>query len=170
MAIATKQEVDLLDELIDDWQRERPDLAVDAMGVVGRIIHLGAVLELQANTALKPFNIRYTDFDLLATLRRSGSPYKLTPTALRRLILISSGAMTACLDRLEKAGYLTREPDPSDRRGTKVRLTAKGKALVDKAIGKRFEVASDAISGLTDREFSRLASLLRKMALTMGVP
>jgi DNA-binding MarR family transcriptional regulator len=159
---------DLLDELLRDWKRERPELDVAAMGVVGRIIHLSGLLEYQANTALKPFKLRYTDFDVLATLRRRGSPYKLTPTELRRSILISSGAMTACLDRLEKSGFLGREPDPDDRRGTKVRLTAKGKALVDKAVAHRFDIARDAVKGLTTAEFARLSALLKKLSLTVS--
>jgi len=75
--------------------------------------------------------------------------------------------MTACLDRLERAGYLTRKPDPADRRGTLVHLTPKGKALVDKAAFIRFNVAQDAVSGLTKAESSRLADLLRKLAITM---
>lgn len=157
----------MLDELVGDWRREKPGLDVEAMAVVGRIIHLAGVLELQANTALKPFKLRYTDFDVLATLRRSGAPYKLTPTVLRRSILISSGAMTACLDRLEKAGYLSRERDPADRRGIMVRLSARGRALIDKAAGSRFAVADEAVSGLTKAERSRLAGLLRKLSLTM---
>lgn len=158
---------DLLDELLDDWQRERPELDVSAMGIVGRIIHLSALFELQANAALKPFKLRYTDFDVLATLRRCSAPYKLTPTTLRRSVLISSGAMTACLDRLERAGYLGREPDPNDRRGTIVKLTAKGKSLVDKAIRIRFELADETVQGLSEAEFTRLSALLKKLSLTM---
>lgn len=168
MDAMTKHQEDLLDELLDDWERERPELDVAAMAVVGRIVHLSALLELQANTALKPFGLRYTDFDVLATLRRRGSPYKLTPTELRRSILISSGAMTACLDRLERAGFLKREPDPGDRRGTKVRLTAKGRALVDKAVKHRFAVARNAVRSLTEAEFSRLSALLKKLSLTVA--
>jgi DNA-binding MarR family transcriptional regulator len=162
-----KREIDLVDELVHDWRRERPDINVDAMEVVGRIIHLGGLLELQANAVLKPFKLRYTDFDVLATLRRRGPPYKLTPTVLRRSILISSGAMTACLDRLEKAGYLARERDPEDRRGTVIRLAAKGRVLIDKAVPSRFKIAFDAVGGLTNTEFSQLAKLLRKLSLTI---
>lgn len=164
----TESGEDLLDELLRDWKRERPDLNVAAMAVVGRIIHLSGLLEQQANTALKPFKLRYTDFDVLATLRRRGSPYKLTPTELRRSILISSGAMTACLDRLEKSGFLSREPDPGDRRGTKVKLTAKGKTLVDKAVAHRFDIAREAAKGLTTAEFTRLSALLKKLSLTVS--
>jgi len=167
MVMAKKADADLVDELLQEWRREQPGVNVDAMAVVGRIIHLGALLELQANKALKSFRLRYTDFDVLASLRRSGPPYKLTPTVLRRSILISSGAMTACLDRLERSGYLRREPDPADRRGTLVRLTARGKALIDKAADSRFRVAEEAVGGLTKAEFSRLAELLRKLSVTL---
>lgn len=156
---------DILDDLIADWGRERPDLDVTAMGIVGRIMHLGALLEIDANKVLKPFDLRYTDFDVLATLRRGGKPYQLTPTQLRRAVLITSGAMTACLDRLEKAGYIKRRPDPDDRRGTMVRMTRKGKTLVDKAMVPRFEVAAEAVAALSAAEAKRLSALLKKLTI-----
>ncbi|MEM9386616.1 MAG: MarR family transcriptional regulator [Pseudomonadota bacterium] len=167
--INSNQPIDLLDELLADWARERPDLNAGAMGVVGRIVYLGALLEQQANTALKPLSLRYTDFDVLATLRRSGTPYKRTPTALRRSVLITSGAMTACLDRLEQAELIAREPDPTDRRGTIVKLTRKGQRTVDDAVAVRFQVAHEALGGLNEQEARRLADLLRKLSLTLAI-
>lgn len=154
---------DLVADLIQDWKRERPDVDVSAMAVIGRILHLGGLLEARANQALKPYNLRYTDFDVLATLRRIGSPYELTPTRLRMAVLISSGAMTACLDRLEASGYIARRPNPEDRRGTIVRITPKGRALIDKAVVSRFAEAEEALSALTPKEANTVARLLGKL-------
>lgn len=154
---------DKVEHLLADWRRERPDLDVEAMAVVGRILSLGRRLEARANGALRSLGLHYTDLDVLATLRRSGKPYRLTPTDLRESVLITSGAMTACLDRLEANGLITRRDNPDDRRSTSAGLTAAGIRLIDKAIVTRFEEAADAVAGLTARERRTLAGLLKKM-------
>ena len=156
---------DVVDQLLEDWRRERPDLDAAPMAVVGRILHLASRLEARANEALKAASLSYTDLDVLATLRRSGSPYRLTPTVLRRSVLLTSGAMTACLDRLEARGLLTREPEAGDRRALAAMLTDRGNALADTAIGLRFAEAGAAVAGLSLRERDQLATLLRKLGL-----
>lgn len=156
---------DLVEDLLSDWKRERPDINVDSMAVIGRVLYLSGLLEARANRALRKFGLRYTDFDVLATLRRTGKPYELTPTQLRRAVLISSGAMTACLDRLENSGFIARRRNPEDRRGTIVRITAKGRKLIDDAAVIRFEEADDALAALSEREADRVASLLKKLTL-----
>ncbi|MFP7722370.1 MarR family winged helix-turn-helix transcriptional regulator [Lysobacter sp. A3-1-A15] len=159
--------MDKVEDLLADWRRERPDLDVEAMAVVGRILSLGRRLEGRANVALKALGLHYTDLDVLATLRRGGKPYRLTPTELRASVLITSGAMTACLDRLEGNGLITRRDNPHDRRSTSAGLTAAGVRLIDKAIVARFEEATDAVTGLTERERTTLAALLTKMDRTL---
>lgn len=156
-------EADKVEGLLADWRRERPELDVEAMAVVGRILSLGRRLEGRANRALKPMGLHYTDLDVLATLRRSGKPYRLTPTQLRASVLITSGAMTACLDRLERNGLVARLDNPDDRRSTSAGLTAAGIRLIDRAIATRFEEAGDAVAALTARERTTLAALLKKM-------
>jgi DNA-binding MarR family transcriptional regulator len=154
---------DLVDSLLREWRRERPDLDAAPMAVVGRVLHIGRLLEARANERLKGTGLKYTDLDVLATLRRSGAPYRLTPTALRRSVLITSGAMTACLNRLEDLGLLSRSPEESDRRSLMATLTTKGLKLVDKAIAIRFTEAGDAISALSPAERTSLSHLLRKL-------
>lgn len=161
---------DVLDELLEDWQRERPEIDTAAMSIVGRIIYLSGLLQIDANKALKPFNIRYTDFDVLATLRRRGDPFEKTPTQLRQSVLITSGAMTACLDRLEKSGFIRRQPDPNDRRGTIVKMTPAGKSLIDAAIVPRFEVAAEVLAALSKTERDKLSTLLKKLTVSHGPP
>lgn len=163
-------DLDLVDRLLADWARERPDLDASPMAVVGRLIALGQALTARANTALKPMDLSYSDLDVLATLRRSGPPFRLTPTALRRSVLLTSGAMTACLNRLETRGLVSREADPDDRRVLAATLTSAGQALADQAIGPRFSEASQVLAPLTGDERARLAKLLRKLCLSISAP
>ena len=158
---------DLLDRLIEDWKGQRPELDARAMGVVGRVLQLGRMLENRAGKALRRFEIHYTDLDVLATLRRSGAPFRLTPTELRRSVLITSGAMTAVLDRLERAGLLRRVEDPSDRRVRAVELTDDGRERIDRAIEVRFREAEMALTGLDSEQREALANLLRTLILSI---
>lgn len=155
--------VDKVEGLLADWRRERPDLDVEPMAVVGRILSLGRRLEARANTALRSLGLHYTDLDVLATLRRGGKPYRLTPTELRESVLITSGAMTACLDRLESNGLITRHDNPDDRRSKSAALTSAGTKLIDKAIVTRFEEAADAMGAMSARDRAKLAELLKKL-------
>ena len=160
-------EKDVLDKLIEDWNRQRPELDASAMGVVGRVLQLSRRLQARAGRALKKFGIHYTDLNVLATLRRSGEPFRLTPTDLRRSVLISSGAMSAVLNRLDRAGLLERVPEPSDRRMRAVQLTPKGKELHDLAIAVRFAEAEMSLAGMSQEERDALANLLRKLTLSI---
>jgi len=156
---------DLIDNLVAGWSRQRPDLDATAMQVVGRIMRLGAQFESSANLALKEFGLNYTDLDVLATLCRSGQPYQLTPTQLRETVVITSGAMTACLDRLQNKGLLERHPNPDDRRGLSIVLTQEGFELINRAIKVRFENAADCIAVLSDEQQDNLAQLLKTLSL-----
>ncbi|MEO0399528.1 MAG: MarR family transcriptional regulator [Pseudomonadota bacterium] len=157
-------EKDLIDTLIDQWRRERPDLDAKALGVVGRILMIGRRLENRASATLKAFDLHYSDFDVLATLRRSGAPYELTPKELMQSVLITSGAMTALLDRLSSRNLITRGQSDHDGRVRTAILTDEGKALIDKAVGARFEEARDAIAGLSAERQRGLANDLREIA------
>lgn len=156
-------DADRIDRLLAEWHVERPELDAAAMAVVGRLLSIGRQLEARANAALKPLGLHYTDLDVLATLRRGGRPYRRTPTELRDSVIITSGAMTACLDRLERNGLVARVADPQDRRSSAAELTTAGRKLIDKAIAVRFGEAADALSGLSGSERSRLALLLKKL-------
>jgi len=157
------REHDRIDSLLAEWRTERPELDATAMAVVGRLLSIGRQLEGRANAALKPLGLHYTDLDVLATLRRGGRPYRRTPTELRDAVLITSGAMTACLDRLEGNGLIARVADPHDRRSSAAELTTTGRKLIDKAIAVRFAEAADALANLSDAERVRLAALLKKL-------
>jgi DNA-binding MarR family transcriptional regulator len=149
---------------IEQWRRERPDLDVSPMGVIGRLNEASSLI---ARDRLAPvfarFGLQSGEFDVLATLRRSGAPYALTPTELYEATMVTSGAMTARLDRLEKAGLVQRAPHPSDRRGVVVQLTANGLALVDEALGAHVANEHEILAGLTGEERETLAKLLEKL-------
>lgn len=156
-------EKDIIDKLISEWKQERPDLDASAMQIVGRILKLGKLLEKRASTALKESGIHYTDLDVLATLRRSGKPYELTPKELMQSVLITSGAMTALLDRLTKLNLVYRSADKKDGRIKRAGLTKKGVKIIDRAIEVRFEEASESIMALSNSEKENLSALLKKV-------
>jgi DNA-binding MarR family transcriptional regulator len=158
---------DIVDIVIAEWQSERPDLDVSCMGVVGRILRLAGHLERRANEALKEFDLAIWAFDVLGTLRRRGEPYSMTPTELMKSVMLSSGAMTNRIDRLEAIGLIERIPHDQDRRSLQVRLTAKGREVIDASSPVRFEEAWDALRNLSEREQTALASLLRKILQTV---
>ena len=162
-----KKEKDLIDVLITEWNVELPELDVDAMQIVGRIMKLGKIFENRASMALKENGIYYTDLDVLATLRRSGFPYQLTPKQLMQSVVITSGAMTALLNRLTKLELIYRAADENDGRISLAGLTEKGKEVIDDAIHKRFDEAKKSIKILSKKERSDLSVLLRKLLIEL---
>src|SRR5580658_7938872 len=124
---------DRIDRILSQWKRERPDLELRPMGLVGRIQRAAGALRPRLDETHEASGLQGESFDVLASLRRSGPPYQLSPTQLYREMMLTSGAMTNRVDRLEEAGLVARRPDPDDRRGTLVRLTPKGKASIDAA-------------------------------------
>jgi len=154
---------DIIDSLISDWKKERPELDGQAMHIVGRILKLGKTLEKRASLSLSGCGIHYTDLDVLATLRRSGSPFELAPKELMKSVLITSGAMTALLDRLTKLKLIYRSPDSIDGRIKRAGLTKKGIQLINDAIEIRFEEAKNSVNILTEKEQQQLIPLLKKL-------
>jgi DNA-binding MarR family transcriptional regulator len=159
-----KKNPDLIDALVAEWRQERPKTAPEAMQVVGRIIRLGRLYEDDVSRMLRPHGLSYSDFDVLATLRRAGAPYEQTPTQLQKNVLLTSGAMTACLRRLESAGLISRKAGQPDRRRLSAKLTAAGTAMVERLIDKRFALAQAAMAGITPSQFDDLERLLRRLA------
>lgn len=156
-------EKDTIDVLVGQWRRLRPELDPSAMSVEGRILRLAGLLERRLGTLLAPWGVDPGQFDVLATLRRCGGRRGLCPTDLVGAAMLSSGAMTNRLDRLETAGLVRRTPDPEDRRGIRVCLTPKGRRLVDAVIASRFAAADETIACLTPKEARATAAALRKL-------
>jgi DNA-binding MarR family transcriptional regulator len=158
-----EEEKDVIDKLIVEWKKERPELDTEAMQIVGRIIKLGKILEKRASTILKDSGIHYTDLDVLSTIRRSGKPYELTPKQLMESVLITSGAMTALLDRLTKLKLVYRATDKKDGRIKLAGLTEKGISIIDGAIEVRFKEANLSVEIFNKKEHLILSGLLKKL-------
>lgn len=157
---------DDVDGILDQWAAERPDLDVSPMGVVGRISRLSRTFARSVGATLARHGLQPDEFDVLATLRRSGAPYRLTPTQLRGSMMITSATVTHRLDKLEQRGLVARRPDPSDRRGLLVGLTDEGRELVDRALDDHVANEHDLLAGLTPRDRELLADLLRRLAVS----
>lgn len=154
---------DAVDDILSQWQRERPDLDPSPMGVFGRIARL-AVLQREASEGrLAPFGINAAEFDVLATLLRSGPPYSLTPGRLAKSAMVTTGGMTGRINRLEAKGLVTRDGNESDRRSIRVRLTEEGKRTTDAAVAAHLDAESSLLEPLSESERTRLAALLAKL-------
>jgi len=160
-------QTDAVDAIVERWARERPDLDTSAKGITGRLVRLAGLCHDAFDEASAPLGIVGGEFGLLAALRRAGEPYELTPTELSRLMMMTSGGMTAALDRMEKKGFITRAPNPKDRRGSLVRLTAEGRKVIEKAMDQHADVELDLVRGLTVPEREKLIVLLRKMLVAL---
>ena len=157
---------DPVDAILAQWQRERPDLDVSPMGIIGRMGRLTKYLERALQQTFSDFGLNVGEFDVLATLRRSGQPYQLTPTELFNTLMVSSGTMTHRIDRLERADLVKRMDDPSDRRGTLIQLTDKGFNAIEKAVEAHVANEHRLLSALDEAERKVLAQLLRKLLIS----
>ena len=157
---------DAVDDILEQWSEERPELETESLGVVIRIMSLSRAFLRQATEALAPLDLELFEYDVLSALRRQGRPFGLPATGLAKETGLSSGAMTNRIDKLEERGLVSRKADKSDRRAVIVSLTAEGKRTIDDAIQLRLDAADESIQGLSAGEIGSLASILRKIRLT----
>ena len=157
-------------ELVAAWRRERPDLDIAPLEVLSRITRLARQLDIARRAAFAEHGLETWGFDVLAALRRAGAPYQLTPGQLIHENLVTSGTITNRLDRLESDGLLARYPDPSDGRGTLVRITAQGIKVIDAALASLLQREKELLKSLKPEEQSMLANLLSSIlaSLEMG--
>ncbi|GGZ92852.1 MarR family transcriptional regulator [Streptomyces subrutilus] len=159
----TEASKDAVDAITAQWYAVRPELNTDPMAVFGRIFRTAKAVGDAMERAYGRYGLSRGEFDVIGTLRRSGAPYTLSPRQLSATLMLTTGGMTGRLDKLEKAGLLTRSPDPHDRRGLRVALTERGLALVDEAVVAGLEVQRTALAGLEPEEVEVLGGLLRKV-------
>lgn len=143
------------------WTRERPDLDTGPMQVLSRVTRLARHLDLARRAAFEAHGLETWEFDVLTALRRAGAPYQLSPGQLLRETMVTSGTMTNRVDRLVAKGLVTRLPDPDDKRGVLVQLTAEGRSRVDAALEGLLERERVLLDGLSARQRGSLASMLR---------
>lgn len=155
--------LDDVDRIVAAWHRETPALDVSPLHVLSRITRLARRLDLARGAAFADYSLEGWEFDVLSALRRAGRPYQLSPGQLVADTLVTSGTMTNRVDRLEQKGLVRRIPDPSDRRGVRVRLTAQGREVVDAALAALLDQERELLADLSSAERDLLATLLRRI-------
>jgi DNA-binding MarR family transcriptional regulator len=158
---------DHVDRVRAQWKAVRPDLDTAPVAIVARIGRIAAYFDQSTNALMGERRLARSSWDVLASLRRAGPPYELSPTELYEALMRSSGAMTNRLHRLERAGLIERRPDPGDGRGRLVRLTARGRKLVDEIAPIHLENEERLLASLTDADRRALEGLLRRLARSL---
>ncbi|HEV3380359.1 MAG TPA: MarR family transcriptional regulator [Trebonia sp.] len=154
---------DEVDDLVAAWHTQRPDLDVEPLQVLSRVSRLARHLDIARRSAFASHDLESWEFDVLSALRRAGPPFQLTPGALLRATLVTSGTMTNRIDRLAGRGFVRREPDPRDRRGVLVTLAEEGKTVVDGALADLLDSERELLAGLDNSQRQALADLLRTL-------
>jgi DNA-binding MarR family transcriptional regulator len=163
MLFLMRQLSDEVDELVAAWRVQRPDLDVAPLQVLSRVSRLARHLDIARRGAFAAHDLEAWEFDVLSALRRAGPPFQLTPGALLRATLVTSGTMTNRIDRLAAAGLVRRAPDPRDRRGVLVTLSERGVAVVDAALTDLLGREQALLAGLGEDQRQQLAGLLRTL-------
>lgn len=158
-----------IDEILVQWQKERPDLDLLPMGILERTPRLAKYINREIGKTVAKFGLNPGEFDVLATLRRSGKPYQLSPTELYNSMMVSSGTMTHRIDGLERVKLVKRIPDPSDRRSALIHLTEKGFNLVEKSVEAHVKNGHCILSVLNTSELETLNMLLSKLLVSLAI-
>ena len=162
--------MDEVDRIAAAWQRERPDLDVSPLQVLSRVTRLARYLDRARSAAFARHELETWEFDVLAALRRSGAPYRLSPGQLVAQTMVTSGTMTNRIDRLAGRGLVRRLPDPADGRGVMVRLEDSGRALADAALADLLQIERAVLSVLNPAQHEQLSGLLRDLLTTLELP
>ena len=160
MADNTSQQPDAVDKIVAQWQRERPDLNLQGMATIGRVKRCAALLQPKLEKVFKQFDLNFWEFDVLATLRRSGGDYCLSPTELFSTMMITSGTMTHRLKQLESRGLIERLPNPDDARSLLVKLTSDGFAKVEAAVTAHTRNEQQILAELSPEKLALLDDML----------
>lgn len=161
---------DSVDAVVAAWTRERPDLDLTAIGIAGRLGRAALLLRPAQERVFTGFGLQRGEFDVLATLRRAGEPYTLTPSQLSAALLLTRAGMTNRIDRLVASGLVERTLDPNDRRSFRVRLTEQGFTTVDEAMTAHTANVTRLLSGLPASGQAALEDLLRTLLHTLEAP
>ncbi|WP_280251382.1 MarR family winged helix-turn-helix transcriptional regulator [Nocardia abscessus] len=163
----SERKTDAVDAIVAQWGRERPDLDLEAMGVIGRLGRLLLVAQREIEAVFGKHGLQRGEFDVLAALRRSGEPCELNPSVLADTLMLSRAGMTGRLDRLESAGLVRRVADAQDRRAVRVALTEAGRELVDRVVTEHVANETRMLSVLTVAERTELDRIARILLSSM---
>ncbi|MFF1820008.1 MarR family winged helix-turn-helix transcriptional regulator [Kribbella sp. NPDC058245] len=159
---------DHVDQILEQWAEQRPDVDASPMAVIGRLKRLAQLTDNELRRNYARHDLDSASFDVLATLRRSNSEHTLTPAGLMRSSMVTSGAITQRLDRLEARGLVSRKPSDTDGRGVQVTLTAEGLRLIDAVLPTHLETEERLLAALSKSERVRLADTLRALLESLG--
>jgi DNA-binding MarR family transcriptional regulator len=149
--------------VLKQWAEQRPDLDVSPMAVIGRLSRMALLIDAELRRTFAEHGLDRASFDVLATLRRSDPPHRLTPTELMRSAMVTSGAITQRLDKLEGRGLVVRSSNASDGRGVLVALTEEGRKVIDAALPDHLATENRLLAGLSKSERAALAKTLRTL-------
>lgn len=157
---------DHVDFVLAQWKAERPDLDVSGMAVISRLFRVSTLAAREVDRAFQKHGLHQGEFDVMATLYRAGAPYALNPQKLVEALLLSSGAMTNRLDRLENSGLLARSPNPEDRRGVIVSLTAEGLRVIKRVLDDYLLELNQLMAPLSAADQRQIAILLKRLLVS----
>jgi DNA-binding MarR family transcriptional regulator len=160
--------MDAVDRILEQWHEVRPDLDSSPIAVIGRLSRLSAIVDRRLAENFARHDLEAWMYDVLATLRRSGPPYELTAGELLEQSMVTTGAMTNRVDRLEQRGLVERSAFPGDRRKVLVRLTESGLELVDQVVGGHLDTERELLRSLSANQQETLARLLRTALTGLG--
>ncbi len=156
---------DSVDRIIQAWRKRDPGLDSSTLEVTGRLLLCAGYYERTVSTVLERFGLSIADFDVLNTLRRISDQHGSKPSDLARSSLITTGAMTSRLDRLERGGFIHRTPDPGDRRGVFVRLTPQGSRVARQALHELIATNEAFLEPLSGPQRDAIAAALKQLLL-----
>lgn len=165
---APERAPDEVDAILEQWQQERPDLDPSPMGIFGRLSRLNTLSKARQSATLAQFDLNLAAFDVLANLRRSGAPFRKSPSELASSSMLTSGGVTFRLDKLEALGLIRRVPSKEDRRAIHAELTAKGLRVIDEVLGAHLATGAAMLDGMSADEVDQLAHLLSRLESSIG--
>ncbi|MDT0157003.1 MarR family transcriptional regulator [Microbacterium sp. ARD32] len=159
---------DRIDALVGQWAQQRPDVDREAMALLARLNRATELVNARTEALSRDYGVNKGDGDVVFALRRSGPPYRLSPTAIARALLMTTGTMTGRLDRLEKRGVIARVPNPQDRRSLDIELTPEGLRMADEAVSRHNATLREIAGGLSDTDRADLDRVTRRLIAGLG--
>ncbi len=169
-SVKTAHEEDSIDRRVAKWAPHLPAIDLEVETIVQRVQKLQRYVRKRMDETLTDVGLSWSEWEVLGQLRLGGEPYRSSPGKLAKHEQLSSGAMTARLDRLEERGFIRRLPDPDDRRGVQVELTESGLDAYFAAVGVQAAKEAAVAHALTKQERAQLNGLLRKLILGFEQP
>jgi len=157
-----------VDRVLEQWGAVRPDLDLGPMGLIGHVTLASRLLTRAMEAAIAEQGLSMSGFDVLATLRRSGEPFRLSPSDLIDNTMVTSGTMTHRVDQLVKGGYVERVQNPDDGRSVLIQLSKRGFKIVEQTLAAHLATMEELTGGLTKADANRLEKLLRKLIATLN--